>query len=132
MDAPPNPLSACPSNALPACPPNPLPTSHEREERGRETTRHEEKLLQCDSCFARFNASMTAIDPRSDPFKSSPLKLRKANSIACSPNRGRHEKTEDKLETLPKRGDSFGRGVEGLEAVRCTNGKEGAHHCIGY
>ncbi|KAI5348176.1 hypothetical protein L3X38_001063 [Prunus dulcis] len=35
----------------------------------RETTRHEEKLLQCDSCFARFNASMTAIDPRSDPFK---------------------------------------------------------------
>ncbi|BBN69350.1 hypothetical protein Prudu_898S000200 [Prunus dulcis] len=50
-----------------------LPMSVKKE---RETTRHEEKLLQCDSCFARFNASMTAIDPRSDPFKSSPLKLR--------------------------------------------------------
>ncbi|XP_034224083.1 uncharacterized protein LOC117634218 [Prunus dulcis] len=34
--------------------------------------------------------------------------------------------------TLRGTRDSFGRGVEGLEAVRCTNGKEGAHHRIGY
>ncbi|BBH06818.1 hypothetical protein Prudu_018567 [Prunus dulcis] len=45
-----------------------------------DTTGHEEKLLQCDSCFVRFNASMAAIDPRSDPFKILPLKSRNSPS----------------------------------------------------